>query len=200
MDDVLDVLESPRRTVRGAGPSNGNSDFLLNVDLASCRPKTSMSELTEASNTRESAASRGKSGDGNKKDSKDNDNDEVAEVKKATRPMFEANVEVEHIDIKDEEGYRKPIYAADFVDFENDICKTPRIVRPHTEVEERPGTSVSWISSTPSESTTAEKPLDTWVDENRLLHAFEKIREAFVMELDRHGESKVGHYSHSSAS
>ena len=97
-------------------------------------------------------------------------------------PLFNPLQVEEHLNIEDESDYRKAVYAADFVDFENDFCKTPRFIRPHTESqkESRPGTSVSWVSSNLSEEggeEEVERPLDTWVDEPRLLNAFEKIRE-----------------------
>ena len=108
--------------------------------------------------------------------------------------LFSPMRDDEQINITEEPGYRKDIYEADFVDFDNDFCRTPRIIRPRTEAVEvsRPGTSVSWVSSVPSNAETEvveEVPLDTWVDEPRLPNAFEKVREKFVMEADSHGDS-----------
>lgn len=110
----------------------------------------------------------------------------------AQRPLFESIPELDTLKIEDSLGYRKDIYAADFVDFDHDYTKTPRTIRPRTRKEDKKElTARSWVSSTHSSDEEEEKelPLDTFVDEPRLPNAFYKVRDAFTIEMDAHADS-----------
>ena len=189
MDDLLDVLEPKQGG--GASPSLEELEIMMMANSGKTPPSTANSsskqdddavkgprsgEVTDRGQasrpTTRASTSRGSVGSGG------------SPGRASPVPLFDPIPEEEPLLITDEPHYRKPIFAADFVDFDDDMCKTPRFIRPPTEQSERPSTADSWISSTLSEPLEEEEqPLDTWVDEPRLTNAFWKIRDAFTAEL-----------------
>ncbi len=208
MDDLLDVLgdapavKSTFKDVKSSldeidnmlmKPATADADRSRPVSVASSsrwKPQdVKAAEAAFPSRSRSPSPSRPVSKQSNKSASaKSSHRPTTSEV--AAMPPFPTIPEASVIRIEDELGYRKDIYQEDFVDFDDDITKTPRRIRPRTEYSVRPPTANSWISSTPSEPEEEEEvPLDTWVDEARLLYAFGKVRDAYTVEADSHRES-----------
>jgi hypothetical protein len=106
--------------------------------------------------------------------------------------------------LSDEKDYRK-VYECgdDFVDFRDDVCCTPRSIV--SDVDDGNGTSGSrtgrttarsWVSSVQddfNESQSSEPvngPVSTIVDKSRLYTSFDGVRQAFIREMTKHGESQ----------
>ncbi|GMI00772.1 hypothetical protein TrVE_jg6553 [Triparma verrucosa] len=192
MEDLLDVLQpsSSSSVHRPSRCSNLSTDEIENLMMKSPSPGSRQSSTSKAMSptltraTNRSSNSRPTTGQSHTSESSN-------APQAQNKPLFEAIKEEEAVVlISDEKGYRKPIYAEDFVDFEDNMFMTPRIIRPITEASERPSTANSWISSTVSEEEEPEEvPLDTWVDEPRLPNAFWKLRDFYTVELESHAES-----------
>lgn len=118
-------------------------------------------------------------------------------TKSSSRPPLPAPTvipESQILSMEDEPNFQKDIYSDEFLDFNpsttTTMVMTPRIIRPPTTNVDRPSTAQSWVSSTPSSSSSViEVPLDTYVDEQRLYSAFSTVRNALMLELDKHSET-----------